>query len=157
MRELDFDSTSLVDLCLDILPRGGIVRFIACGSSMAPTIENGGVIFVESRGKANFGNIVLAKVENEHVVAHRVVQIKRESGETWMCLQGDNTLVREWVRSDAVLGHIVAVQRAGRIIRLETILSRSLWAVKYHLLRFRRSLWERFRIFKSIFVPNSRG
>ena len=121
------------DLMTELLRRGAYVRFRAIGASMQPTIEDGELITVAPVAPESVkrGDILLYQSESG-VHAHRVVG--RVKG-TVPLLEGDCPLDHYLLRGDAsiscdapvqleqVIGRVVAVQRGGRNLALDSPLA----------------------------------
>jgi len=121
------------EITAELLRRGNRVRFRASGASMQPTIEDGELITVAPVAPESVkrGDILLYQTESG-IHAHRVVG--RVKG-TVPLLQGDCPLDRYLLRGDAsvscdapvqleqVIGRVVAVQRGGRSLALDSRLT----------------------------------
>jgi len=121
------------EITAELLRRGAYVRFRAIGASMQPTIEDGELITVAPVAPESVkrGDILLYQSESG-VHAHRVVG--RVKG-TVPLLEGDCPLDHYLLRGDAsiscdapvqleqVIGRVVAVQRGGRNLALDSPLA----------------------------------
>ena len=121
------------EITAELLRRGNRVRFRAIGASMQPTIEDGELITVAPMAPESVkrGDILLYQSESG-VHAHRVVG--RVKG-TVPLLEGDCPLDHYLLRGDAsvscdapvqleqVIGRVVAVQRGGRNLALDSRLA----------------------------------
>jgi len=121
------------EITAELLRRGAYVRFRAIGASMQPTIEDGELITVAPVAPESVkrGDILLYQSESG-VHAHRVVG--RVKG-TVPLLEGDCPLDHYLLRGDAsiscdapvqleqVIGRVVAVQRGGRNLALDSRLA----------------------------------
>ena len=121
------------EITVELLRRGAYVRFRAIGASMQPTIEDGELITVAPVAPESVkrGDILLYQNERG-VFAHRVVG--RVKG-TVPLLEGDCPLDHYLLRGDAsvscdapvqleqVIGRVVAVQRGGRNLALDSRLA----------------------------------
>src|SRR5947199_9582404 len=121
------------EITAELLRRGAYVRFRGIGASMRPTIEDGELITVAPVAPESVkrGDILLYQNERG-VFAHRVVG--RVKG-TVPLLEGDCTLDHYLLRGDAsvscdppvqleqVIGRVVAVQRGGRNLALDSRLA----------------------------------
>ena len=121
------------EITAELLRRGNRVRFRAIGASMQPTIEDGELITVAPMAPESVkrGDILLYQSESG-VHAHRVVG--RVKG-TVPLLEGDCPLDHYLLRGDAsvscdapvqleqVIGRVVAVQRGGRSLALDSHLA----------------------------------
>jgi signal peptidase I len=111
------------DLSRSLLAQEIGVWFTARGSSMNPTVRDGDrlrVVPVAERDVKQ-GQIVLLQTPGGRVVAHRIRRIGRESGRRLLTLRGDSLRRDDGVAPcTQVLGRIVAIERGGRTIDLES-------------------------------------
>jgi len=109
----------LLDLSTELLGRGKRVRFRAPGRSMYPTIRENEAITVEpvAPQDVKVGDIILYRSEKS-VVAHRVIRIEKGRGNTLRFILREDTwgTLDAPVEADQILGKVVSVERAGRII-----------------------------------------
>lgn len=100
-----------------LLAEGLRVRFRASGRSMLPAVRDGECLIVAPvrAGKVSRGDVVLGATWRR-LVAHRVVGVGVDArGGRVFTLRGDASLEADGqVGSAAILGHVVAVERAGR-------------------------------------------
>lgn len=111
-----------LEVCTHLLGSGCTVRFRAHGWSMYPLIQDGDLLHVAPAGRDDVhrGDIVLCGVRHQ-IVAHRVTQIRHTAGAVSFKLRGDATFGSDgWVDAGAVLGKVVASERAGRRTLLDT-------------------------------------
>jgi hypothetical protein len=100
-------------------------RFPIAGNSMRPLIHDGDTAVVE-HGTAGVrtGAIILFRIDRT-LTAHRVLyRARRPEGDLFYA-QGDNAGVIDEVPAGAVVGRVLAIERAGRHLRLDT----RLWTV----------------------------
>ena len=119
------------DLMTELLRRGAYVRFRAIGASMQPTIEDGELITVApvEPESVKRGDILLYQNERG-VFAHRVVGVVKgtftiNGGDSPpYLLRGDASVSCDApVRLEQVIGRVVAVQRGGRSLALDSRLA----------------------------------
>ena len=149
------------DLTAELLRRGSCVRFRATGHSMQPTIEDGEVITVApvTPMAVKRGDILLYQNERG-VVAHRVVGVVKgtvtiNGGDSPPYLmRGDASVSCDApVQLGQVIGRVVAVQRGGRNLALDSRLA--------NLLRLARLKIAKSRAFRLLhltyqkFIKNS--
>lgn len=129
-------------LATEILNHGSQLRFRAHGTSMIPFIWDGDILLVEPERTVRRGDVILCCGENEYVLAHRAIRFVTEYGvEAWI-VQGDSRQHPDGlVDSHKVLGRVVAVERAGRIIWLGGGIPRLLGMAWASLLPFSRWLY----------------
>jgi len=153
------------DTIAELLRDGYSVRFCASGNSMQPAIKDGEVITIKPviPSQVKRGDIVLYGNHNG-VIAHRVVAINQvntqasASGEQETCgtsiLNPQSSILRiffilcgdassscdERVEADQVLGKVVSVERAGRLIYLDGWKSTMLYTIHFCVSRLKRSI-----------------
>jgi hypothetical protein len=93
-----------VELLTGLLREGLDVRLRLSGWSMKPLVPSGSVLRFSTRGEPSIGDIVLARLPNDALVAHRVVAL--DSDRIWTkgdaCRTADGPLSRESVIARAV-------------------------------------------------------
>jgi signal peptidase I len=156
---------SFTDTIAELLRDGYTERFRANGNSMQPTIKDGEVIMIKPvvSSQIKRGDIVFYQNHNG-VIAHRVVAIKavntkpsaigdQETGgtsilnpqssifRTFFILRGDaSSTCDEPVEADQVLGKVVFVERARRLIDLDGWKSTILYTAHLFRSRFKTSI-----------------
>ena len=119
------------DLMTELLRRGAYVRFRAIGASMQPTIEDGELITVAPVAPESVkrGDILLYQNERG-VFAHRMVGLVKgtvtiDGGDSPpYLLRGDASVSCDApVQLEQVIGRVVAVQRGGRNLALDSRLA----------------------------------
>src|SRR5437899_4737634 len=137
------------DLMTELLRRGNRVRFRAAGASMQPTIEDGELITVAPVGPGSVkrGDILLYQNERG-VFAHRMVGVVKgtvtiDGGDSPpYLLRGDASVSCDApVQLEQVIGRVVAVQRGGRNLALDSRLANLL-----RLARLKIAKSEAFRL-----------
>jgi hypothetical protein len=114
------------EVCQDILQHGCELRFEASGLSMHPTIRHGERVSVVRVPPAVMkrGDVILYRGP-AGIIAHRLVAIERRSGALTFITRGDaHERCDEPVDAACIYGQVVAVERHGRRIRLDTRLTR---------------------------------
>jgi ribosomal protein S18 acetylase RimI-like enzyme len=89
---------------------------------MVPFIRDGDLLTVQSAGVATLrvGNVILYRVDEERLAAHRVVGQRVEGACLILVVRGDAiTGPGEEVATDRVLGRVVRVQRGARMLDLD--------------------------------------
>lgn len=135
-----------LDVCTHLLGSGRTVRFRAHGWSMYPLIRDGDLLHVAPAVCEDIhrGDVLLCRVA-DHVVAHRVTQIRRTADGVSLKLRGDATFGSDgWVTGGAVLGKVVAAERAGSRTVLDTTSRRWLGALAARAWRAKRWAAERW-------------
>jgi hypothetical protein len=146
MSDIYIENREFDSLAAEILSGANSLRFKAGGNSMHPFLQDGDILEVRpiSFDQVQTGDIVLCRLVDGHLVAHRARQIDRQ-GRT-LLLQGDYLADPDGdVRAQDVLGWVVSVQRGNRVISLNTPLNRFLshaWGI---LAPWRRKLAVIFR------------
>jgi hypothetical protein len=128
MSTLEMGQANFAALASEILGGGSSLRFRARGVSMWPLVRDGDILEVQPPGFAALrrGDVVLCRPRGGRLVAHRVVQIIRgNSGATTIVTQGDTLAFSDApISAEQVLGYVVAVERNGKRIKLDTHLQR---------------------------------
>ena len=164
------------DSIAELLRDGYSVRFCASGNSMQPAIKDGEVITIKPviPSQVKRGVIVLYRNHNG-VIAHRVVAVNQvniqpsaigeqetcgtsildpqsSSLRTFFMLRGDaSSNFNESVEASHVLGKVVSVERAGRLISLDGWESMIMYTAHLCMCRLKRSiirsvLWMKTRL-----------
>ncbi|MGA9347302.1 MAG: S24/S26 family peptidase [Anaerolineae bacterium] len=124
---LSCGSTDFSQLSEQILRSGHRLRFQARGKSMRPCIEDGDIIEVEPVGLSavRLGDVVFFHIDEGVTRAHRVVRRLDRDGVLVLLTKGDSRLgFDDIVCAEHVLGRVVAVEREGRRIKLDSGLCR---------------------------------
>ncbi len=121
---LNLKREDFVSIAQEVLSRGRALKFRAKGGSMSPFIRNGDVVqLVPVKGKINLGDIILYRSSYGNTIVHRVVQRRREI----VITKGDSSPSPDQpVLSKQVLGRVVAVEKNGWRIRLDSPMGRLL-------------------------------
>jgi hypothetical protein len=83
------------------------------GFSMRPFLEHErDRVVMEPAGELHIGDAVLAEIEPDHYVLHRIIEVLDDGYR----IVGDNCAVPEFVREDQILGVMTAVVRDGKTI-----------------------------------------
>ena len=93
------------------------------GFSMLPAIRDGDRVLIAPVAPARLrrGDIVKFTLDGEFRLHRLVRRVRKPSGEWRFELQGDNAVAPDRVvTADAIIGIAVAVERAGRVRRLDT-------------------------------------
>jgi hypothetical protein len=113
--------SQFIGLTCELLRLGHPVRFRADGGSMLPTLRPGDLLTCEpvEVGQFRRGQILLYR-HDRGITAHRVVRVEtRPNGQVGLILRGDSLEAFDApVDPSQVLGRVVAVSRAGRVIDL---------------------------------------
>jgi signal peptidase len=106
----------------DLLASGNTVRFTAPGGSMHPVIRHGDVLLVDPLDRPARAGDILLYLACGRPVAHRLIAIAPGKDGPALILKGDSAACPDLpVRSDQVLGRVVAVEREGRRIDLYSL------------------------------------
>ncbi|MBN1665697.1 MAG: S24/S26 family peptidase [Anaerolineales bacterium] len=100
----------------DLLGRGHHLRFQAEGASMAPFIQAGDRLEVAPwpPERVRRGMVLLARLGDGRLVAHRVLRCRRDQSGLVFLLRGDaNPCPDGWLGAAELLGRVIAVERAG--------------------------------------------
>ena len=121
---LNLKREDFTSIAQEVLGRGRILRFKAKGGSMSPFIRNGDVVeVVPVKGKINLGDIILYHSSCGSPVIHRVIHRNTES----IITKGDSVPGSDQpILSKQVLGQVVAVEKDGWRMRLDSPMGRLL-------------------------------
>ena len=112
-----------IDIAAEVLSTGGGVRIRTRGLSMYPLIRHGDLIEVEpaDASAVRMGDVILSRDGHDRLVAHRVVKVHGKGHGGTLVTKGDWTFRPDaLVEPGQVLGRIVAIERAGRRITLNS-------------------------------------
>lgn len=106
------------ELAGELLRRGAPLRIKARGGSMLPFILDGDVVLVGPAGHSEIlvGDVICYEISPGKLFLHRV--IKRD-GERFVT-KGDALTFTDLISPGQVLGKAVAIERRGRVRRLDT-------------------------------------
>ncbi len=113
-------------LFINLLREGHVIRSLAVGNSMSPSIKKGELLIVKpiALEEAEIGEIVAFRRDESQSVltTHRVIQKGKERDQRYIITKGDRNPYRDLplVSSQEVLGKVVGIERKGRVISLET-------------------------------------
>ncbi len=113
-------------LFINLLREGHVIRSLAVGESMSPSIKKGELLIVKpiALGEAEIGEIVaFRKDESQSVLTtHRVVRKGQERGRRYIITKGDRNPYRDFplVSSQEVMGKVVGIETNGQVISLES-------------------------------------
>lgn len=117
-------------LFINLLREGHVIRSLAVGASMSPSIKKGELLIVKpiALEEAEIGEIVAFRRDESQSVltTHRVVQKGKELGRCYIITKGDRNPNRDFplVSSQEVLGKVTGIERNGQVISLESPLYR---------------------------------
>jgi signal peptidase I len=123
------------DLADQLLNAGHGVRFTANGMSMYPCITDGDILDIAplDGNRINRGDILLFVSAGERLLAHRVVNTRRQNGRLFYLLKGDcSTSPDGWFPLESILGRINVVNRRSQKIRLTSAVNKwrsKIWAL----------------------------
>src|SRR5512143_1975364 len=107
-----------LDLARAGLQEQGILRLRVISNSMLPTLRPGDEVIVQpaSLGSLQRGDLVVVQHETE-LITHRLIEVSAQGWRT----KGDHCTAADPVWPAAmILGRVVAIQRSGRSINLQT-------------------------------------
>lgn len=110
------------ELGSQLLRQGGHLRIKARGGSMIPFIRDGDLVLVSPAegSEVRVGDVICYREPPGRLFLHRV--IRREAGR--FVTKGDALVVSEVISQGQVLGKVVAIERRGRVRRLDTGVAR---------------------------------
>ncbi|MEA3432197.1 MAG: signal peptidase I [candidate division WOR-3 bacterium] len=163
-----------LELSKEILNRGNRVRIPVIGVSMFPLFKTGDIILFEplTHSDVSIGNVIVYK-QGERMVAHRLMKIYQNNERITLVTKGDTFPdFDDPIYPEEVLGKVVAVERNGRLIRLNRGLGRlanfvlakispfsrwiypSLRKIKHNLFRGKRKIEDEYLV---SLIANSGG
>jgi len=113
-------------LFINLLREGQVIRSLAVGNSMSPSIKKGELLIVKpiALEEADIGEIVAFRRDESQSVltTHRVIQKGKERGQRYIITKGDRNPYRDLplVSSQEVLGKVTGIERIGQVISLES-------------------------------------
>jgi len=122
------DATPLLSAAV---AQGATVWWRPRGFSMSPAIGHEDRVLVSGcHGAARLGDIVVCRTASG-VVVHRVIRTGCGDDRRELVVAGDNAPERtDRVRTNQLLGRVVAIERDGRVQRIDTSIGRARGAVK---------------------------
>jgi hypothetical protein len=109
-------SRSVEELASQVLKRGRGLWIKARGGSMTPFLRDGDAAFVEPTNDVGVGDIICFESASGRLFLHRVVARRRARVVT----RGDALTSADVIPRRRILGTVTAVERRGRIRRLDT-------------------------------------
>ena len=148
---LNLKREDFASIAQEVLGRGRALRFRAKGGSMSPFIRNGDVVeVVPLEGKINLGDIVLYRSSHGNTVIHRVIQRSKRS----IITKGDSVPSSDQpMLSRQVLGRVVAIEKNGWRIRLDTPMGRLLNILLATMSPFSFLIYPSLRLLKKAISP----
>ena len=123
MQKLNLGSSDLAELAAEVFDRGGVISFIAMGSSMLPTLKDGDLLTAapEDPFSIKQGDIILYRTGDDHAAVHRVSDVSRISSYAELTLSGDSSPEDIYrISIVQVMGKIVSAARDGKVIRFDS-------------------------------------
>ncbi len=126
MQKLNLGSSDLAELATEVFNRGGIISFIAMGSSMLPTLKDGDLLTAASEDPLSIkqGDLLLYRTVDDRAAVHRVSDASRISSHAELNLSSDSSpedLYR--ISVEQVMGRVVSAVRDGKAVRIDTVVS----------------------------------
>lgn len=111
------------DILISSLRAGNKISFSAKGTSMYPTIREGDILHIEPFLPEDIckRDIILYK-ENDGVIAHRLVYIRRKQGKASFFTCGDSSSGTKEVSDNQILGRLSSYERQGKQFSLNNSL-----------------------------------
>ncbi len=123
---VDSPSQLLIELLYEALEKGGEPSVQIVSGSMQPLIQPGDRVIVKhaDADQAKFGDIIVFRWQ-EALVTHRVISRLRIDERMFFLQKGDSNLSASPVPSQDVLAKVVAIGKAGKTFRLDTLWGKS--------------------------------
>ena len=126
MQKLNLGSSDLAELAAEVFDRGGVISFIAMGSSMLPTLKDGDLLTAvpEDPFSIQQGDLLLYRTGEGSAAVHRVSDASRVSSHGELTLSSDSDPEDHYrISIEQVMGKIVSASRDGKSIRIDTVTS----------------------------------
>lgn len=147
MREVTFKNSILIPAVLKLINEGHTVTLPLKGFSMRPFLEDGrDKALLAKVGKLRVGDPVLAIIDHQRYVLHRIVKIEDDN----VTLLGDGNLHPEHCKTSDIEASVIGFYRKGRTT-LDPIAGRkwktysTVWMrlrpIRRWLLAFYRRVW----------------
>jgi len=113
-------------LFINLLREGHVIRSLAVGKSMSPSIKKGELLIVKpiALEEAEIGEIVAFRRDESQSVltTHRVIQKGKERGQRYIITKGDRNPHRDFplLSSQELLGKVTGIERNGQVISLDS-------------------------------------
>jgi signal peptidase I len=106
------------ELAAEVLRQGGSLRIKARGGSMLPFLREGDVaLVVPAAGmEIGVGDVICYETAPGRLFVHRVIERKRDR----FVAKGDALRVTDVLERRQLVGKVVAIERRGRLTRLDT-------------------------------------
>lgn len=124
---INFTENDFLELNDEILKRGNYFHVRIKGKSMEPFLRYKEVVIIKRFKPSDIrpGDIVFYRVPPSQRVIHRIIKITSENGKTVFITKGDtNFYFDPYVYPEDILGKIVAIERNGQYIKLDTFISK---------------------------------
>ncbi len=123
---LQLKAEEMLALCRDFGAQGKrlVYRGAPTGTSMWPTIRAGDGIVVEQVGAdaIRVGDVLVFSTGGEKLVAHRLIRVREIDGVRHYVMRGDcRRRADRPVAYESVVGKVVAIERAGKTIPVESL------------------------------------
>jgi signal peptidase I len=118
---LTANQVNFLDLSLELLERGALLRFRAHGASMHPFIKNGNILIVEpvNDSPLDVGEIVFYRRSNNVLTAHRLIKVENSPGGTVLLTKGDSLgFIDPPVPLAQVLGKVIQIEGSSKQLTL---------------------------------------
>ena len=126
MQKLNLGSFDLAELATEVFNRGGIISFIAMGSSMLPTLKDGDLLTAAPEDPLSIkqGDLLLYRTVDDRGAVHRVSDASRVSSHAELILSSDSSpedLYR--ISIEQVMGKVISAARDGKAVRIDSVVS----------------------------------
>jgi signal peptidase I len=114
-------------LAREITRHGSSLRFEVRGGSMYPSVRDGDTLLVGGLDSCapRLGDVVLCMRTETRLAVHRVVRRRWRDGQERYLVKGDRSPTPDgWLPCEAIVGRVVAIERNGRMMRLDGLLGR---------------------------------
>jgi signal peptidase I len=119
---VNLTGAEFIGLAEEALSKGGLLRFAAVGCSMHPFIRSGEYVVAERARpeELHYGDIVILKAADGGCLVHRIVAVRRAGACRSFTVKGDSLAMPDGEAGPgAIVGRVVAVEKARRVMRIE--------------------------------------
>ncbi len=139
-----YTENDFLELNKAVLKNGNILRFRIKGKSMQPFLRDKEIVLIESfqPEELKAGDIIFYRVPPSQIVIHRLIQRDKSSGKILFITKGDASFYFDpYVNPEDILGKIIAVERDGKEIKLDTRIAKLKAYFYVRCFLIRRRVW----------------
>jgi len=129
INKISCTAADFAGLSAELLRLGKVVRFQARGNSMQPLLRDGDILSVSpvDHDQIRVGDVLMCSSQQNFIVVHRVISKQTKFKECRFLVKGDHAEKPDgWIQASQVYGRIIAFERQGKKIGLETLTMKTL-------------------------------